>query len=112
MKEVEAETGEAGPETEEGGEAEAGAEALMEVAEVATVTGAREAAMIGAMTETMAVALLEVAEAEEAGGTLPLILPGETEATTADIITVEDTETTMGPRILVTTAREVLGAGQ
>ncbi len=85
----------------------------MEVAGAVTATVAREAAMIGATTETMAGALLEVAEAEEVGGTLPLILPGETEATTADIITEEDTaETTTGPRILVTTAREVLGAGQ
>ena len=101
-----------GAEIEEGEEAEgAGAEALMEVAEVDTVTGVREEDMTGAMTEATAEALLEVAEAEEAGEMLRLILPEVAEATTADIIMEEDTEMITGPRILVITAREVLGAG-
>ena len=36
----------------------------------------------------------------------------EAEATTADITVVEDTETIMGPRILVITAQEVQAAVQ
>jgi len=88
----------------------------MEVAAVATVTGVIEEdlteAMTEATTETMAGALLGVEEAEEAEGML-LILPGEAEATTADItITAGGTETTSGPRILVITVKEDLEAAQ
>ena len=91
---------------------EAGAEALMEVAGVATITGAIEGDLTGAMTETMAGVPLGVAAAEEAGGTQLLTLPAEAEATTADITVAEDTETITGPRILVITVQEVLAAAQ
>ena len=103
-------------ETEEAGAGlvggEAGAEALMEVAGVATITGVIEGDLTGAMTETMAGVPLGVAAAEEAEETQLLTLPAEAEATTADITVVEDTETIMGPRILVITAQEVQAAVQ
>ena len=113
MRAAEAETGEAGA-VVVGGEAEA--EDLMEVAAVDTVTGVIEEdlteAMTEATTETMAGVLLGVEEAGEAEGML-LILPGEAEATTADItITAGGTETTSGPRILVITVKEDLVAAQ
>ena len=91
---------------------EAGAEALMEVAGVATITGAIEGDLTEAMTETMAGVPQGVAAVEEDVGTQLLTLPAEAEVTTADIMVAEDTETIMGPRILAITVQGVLAAVQ
>ena len=79
---------------------------------MATITGVIEGDLTEAMTETMAGVPLGVAAPEEAGGTQLLTLPAEVEATTVDITVVEDTETIMGPRILVITAQEGQAAVQ
>ena len=116
MRAAVAETGDRG-EVVVGGEAEeAGAEDLMVVAAVATITGVIEEDLTEALTEdtteAMAGVLLGAEEGGEAEGML-LILPAEAEATTVDItITEGDTETTSGPRILVITVLEDLAAAQ
>ena len=116
MRAVVAETEEAGAVVVGGEAEEAGAEDLMEVAAVDTIAGVIEEDLTEAMTEdtteAMAGVLLGAEEGGEAEGML-LILPAEVEATTVDItITEGDTETTSGPRILVTTVLEDLAAAQ